>query len=54
MKSRIKGVLAIKGIPKITHPQFIDDTILPGESNMEEDLNLKKNINTYVEALGKM
>lgn len=46
----IKGALASKGIPKITHQRFVDDTILSGGSSMEEGHNFKCTITTYMEA----
>ena len=50
---KIRGITINEEVPKITHQQFVDDTILPGESNLEEAYNFKKIINNYMESLGQ-
>ena len=44
---KIKVVIATNDIPNITHQQFENDTILPGESTLEEAWNFKQNKNLY-------
>ena len=49
----IKGVIITRNIPNITHQQYADDIILPGESSQKEAVNFKIIIERYVKASRK-
>lgn len=44
----IKGVTVTKNVPNITHQQYADDTILPGESSIKEVVVVRAIINHYM------
>ena len=49
----IKGVTVTKNMPNITHQQYADDTILPGESSLKEASKLRSIIDNYMKASGQ-
>ena len=49
----IKGVTATRNMPNITHQQYVDDMILPGESSQKEEINYKSIIDGYMKASRK-
>ena len=49
----IRGVTVTQNVPNITHQQYADDTILPGESSWKEALNYKSIIDNYMNASGQ-
>ena len=44
------GITVTRNMRNITHQQYVDDTILPGKSIVEEALGLKTIIKAYMEA----
>ena len=50
---KLSGIMVAENVPKITHQQYEDDTILQGESIIEEALNLKSTIQQYMETSGQ-
>ena len=50
---KIRGIIVIKNVANITHQQYADDTILLGESTINEALNINMIIQQYVEASGQ-
>ena len=46
----MKGVTVTKNIPNITHQQYANDTILPGQSSQKEAVNVKSIIEKYMKA----
>ena len=53
VERKLKGVLVTKNVPNITHQQYADDTILPGESSIEEAIAVKNIIDDYMSASGQ-
>ena len=52
-KRKNRGITITKEVPKITHQQFADYTILPTESTLKEAQNFKKIINNYRKVSGQ-
>ena len=52
-KGLIKGVTVTNNVPNITHQQYADDTILPGESSIKEAKAVKLIIKDYMSASGQ-
>lgn len=50
IERKIRGIIITEEVPKITHQQFAEDTILPRESTLKEGQKFKQIINNYMEA----
>ena len=48
--NNIKGVIVTQNMPNITHQQYDDDTIFPGESSQKEAINYKSIIDGFMKA----
>ena len=50
---RISGISVTRNLPRITHQQYADDTILPGKSSVREAMGFKSILQQYMDASGQ-